>query len=343
MTDKLDMRGIPALTSPNRRHHDVGSSFTIRPHDGYRQYFETGVHPSEISALFSGDDLTSNFPSVRYAAGWVYADHAIGPDASSLEEREGSIRLAEAQWEDAIRLTGTTYELLPGKFLLWPCTKWRYRFAVDTVPTLQAIAQARESGQRDYDANLLEQSRQNVNKTIRILMGKYAWTMAHYTQPDSEPITPEQLNGRLGSIIGVAIEGAALSAAQLGEGNEHAVLPPSLRSDYAGQAAIDLIAHTTRNMIFSAQVKKKVHPDDRKKYRGVALVCASHHMKRTDERIEDIVTMIGNDTDTDRTRQIGDVVLKVMKGSQRFGCSPANPRPAHTIGHKPRVALAVAS
>lgn len=339
MPDQRDMQADSALYLPNRRHHDAGSSFTIRPHEGYRQYFEGGVQPTEIPALFTGDDLTSNFPSVRYAAGWAHADYAIGPDAKDIDDRSAHIAAAEEQWQEAIRLTGVTYELLPGRFLLWPCTKWRYQFAVDTVPTLQAMAYAKESRQHGFDDELLEQSRTNVNDTVRRLMGKYAWTLKHFSEDVDDPVPEDTMNGRLGSILGVALEGAAVSTVQLAGSNKYAVLPPSLRDDLAGRSAVDIVAHTTRRMIFSAQLKKRVNRFDRKKYRGVALICGVHHMAKMGEDIVDVANTIASDTDQDKSRQIGQVLLKVMQGSQQHGCSPLNPRPAHTRGHVPRVAL----
>ena len=328
-------------TSRNRRPEQGADSFSrdiiIRPHEGYRKYFEGSLRPDDIPMLFNEQDTTSQFPSVQYAAGWTYADYAISSRKLSIDNRLNYIDEAKQHWEDAVDLTAKTYDLLPGRVLLWPCTKWRYQFAIDTVPTLQAIAHFREERGRAFDSSLIEESRTNINATIQKLMGKYAWTLNHYSEEDHDPITRDQLRGKLGAIAGVALEGAAVSAAQWAGEDAYAVLPPSLRLDTGrGAKAVDIVALSTRNVTFSAQIKKNVTNEDRKKYRDVALLCGKHHLSNYGEAVMDVVELIGEDTDRDRIKDLGNVALNVMKGSRKYGCSQFNPRPAHTLNHRRR-------
>jgi len=290
----------------------------IAPHEGYRRYLGERTTQPQTLDLLNAELAGGNFPAVRYAAGWAHAERAMTAEKISFDDRFESIRNAVTQWQIAKDLIPQMYETYPGYFLVWPCSMWRYQLAIDCAPSILAIADVRSHGGRSFDRDLLEQSRANTRETLKILLNKYRWTERQEHQPGANK---SRVEGRKGAILGVALEAVALNLGQLGAGNSLSLTAPSLRLDNANHAGADLSAYTTRDWIFTAQVKNRVDNLDRRKYKQTNLICAVHHMRIGKEPVINTIEAIVNNTRHDELRKISEVVLSATKGSRKHGCS----------------------
>lgn len=50
---------------------------------------------------------------------------------------------ADEYWRKSCSLVRHTYDTMPGIFLLWPGTRWRYQLSRDTLPAMLAVIDGR--------------------------------------------------------------------------------------------------------------------------------------------------------------------------------------------------------
>lgn len=298
--------------------HDVSIQFT--PHPGYRQYFENDQNINTLSELENEDAEAANFPTVRYARGWAQAERAMTSARIPFDERLRAVQNAAENWQLARDLIPKIHEAYPGRFLLWPCSNWRYQLAVDCAPTVLAIADQRDRQSRKFDHDLIQQSRLNVRDTLQSLVKMYEWTESQEGEPGANI---SRLQGRKGAILGVALEAASLELVQRAAGNKLAVISPSLRLDNAGSAGADLAIYTNKRWVPTAQVKNRVRYQDRKKYTRTNLICGKHHLSFPGEPVINTLRAIADNTRQDELDKIGYVALNVTRGSREYGCSPS--------------------
>ena len=152
----------------------------------------------------------------------------------------------------------------------------------------------------------------------------------------------ESCKGREGSIIGVALEAAAIHLAQLAD-NRFVITPASLRSEEGGATGSDLLlwdSHDTQSL-WSAQVKRRVDSDARRKYTKVPLICGIHHMIFPNRPVIETLRAIEQDRDREELRHIGRRLISITRGSPQHGCTQYNPQFSYQYlrkVHKPTIA-----
>lgn len=323
-----------------RRSHDAGSFFSpsgearigIAPHKGYREYFQGPIEPTSLPELFDDTLSSADFPTVTFAEGWAYAEHALRNQELPQETRMAYLGEAAIRWDSSCRMIRHVYDEYPRRFLLWPGTRWRYQLSRDTLPAMEAIINHEAGDRRPFDKDLLDLSRENTRETLRILMAKHRWTVEQQSalldDPSENAREILRSQGRIGSIIGVALEAAGINIAQLAK-PRYAITPASLRSEEAQAAGADLLLWDSMNpdLLRSGQIKRRVDNKARRKYRAVPLICAIHHMKFDDkEPLLSTLDAVVNDTDQKGLRLIGGRLIAIMHGDRSYGCSKHNPR-----------------
>lgn len=304
----------------------------ITPHEGYREYFSGPVEPTKFETLFSDELDSADFPTVRFAEGWAYAEHALRNNELPKDIRQSYLGEAAIRWDTSCRMIRHVYDEYPGQFLLWPGTRWRYQLSLDTLPAMQAVIEHDESERRPYDIDLLRQSQDNTRKTLRILMEKHRGIVEYQSalldDPSENARELLRTQGRLGSIIGIALEAASVHITQLAK-PRYAITPASLRSEEAARAGADMLVWDSRNasILRAAQIKKRVDRQARKKYRSVPLICGVHHMRLDNSQpllntLEAIIT----EEEQKKLKMMGGTLLSIVHGNRSHGCSRFNPR-----------------
>ena len=301
----------------------------IAPHPGYRDYFTTPIQPDALPKVFDPADKSADFPTVAFAEGWAYAEHALRNYELERDERSACLGEAALHWNQACTAIQHVYDTYPGQFLLWPGVRWRYQLSLDTLPSMQAIVDANSQRIRSYNNDLLSKSRENTRETLRILMDKHGGIVEKQAglleRPDENAKEILRAEGRKGSIIGIAVEAAGVYLAQMGD-PRYAITPASLRREEAGKSGADMMLWDSRRprCLHSGQVKRRVDSVARKKYRHVPLICGVHHMRIEGEPLlETLHAIVENRREAD-LRRIGRQLVAIMQGDRTPGCSRYN-------------------
>ncbi len=301
------------------------SEYEVAPHSGYRRYFEGPLQAEKLEREF--DPNRSQFPTIQFAAGWAYAEHALRDHNLSVETRHKLLDDAEARWEQSCSNIRHVYDTFPGQFLLWPGVRWRYQLSLDTLPMMRAIIDGRPEGSDQlFQPEAVQASLGNMQKTLSILMSKHGSILERQSKFLEDPMKNsreiERTRGQEGSIIGVAVEVAAIYIAQSAS-NKYAVTPASLRSEERKRAGSDLLLWDIRHKgyLWDAQVKKRVDNMARRKYQDIPLLCATHHMCFDDGTVIDTLRAINEGTRQDQIKELGTQLIATVKGSMEYGCS----------------------
>lgn len=173
----LGAPGVHNISIADRHPKGADLSFdelllSVVPHAGYRRYFQGPISPEDMPYLFSHSTEGSDFPTVTFAEGWAFAEQALRNRELCPELRMRCLGSAALLWDQSCHAIRQVYDHYPGRFLLWPGTRWRYQLSLDTLPAMEAVV-ANEHPSSVFNTDLIGQSLDNTRETLRILLGKH--------------------------------------------------------------------------------------------------------------------------------------------------------------------------
>lgn len=334
--------GELAITSQQRYGTADMERVEVAPHEAYRRYIEASQTDADTLEALESDTEAANFPIVRAAAGWAEVEHAISLQPSSLDKRLNAVLAAQENFVIARDALGYIYDHHPEHWLVWPGTYWRYQLAIDSLPSVLALADQRDSGEPSFDEDLIEQTQANTRHTLARIVQKYRNSeldQAYHARSGADDYRPSTYEGRRSTLIGVGLEVAAQYLPQGVAAGQLITLPPSIRLDNAGKQGSDVSLHYSGSESFTGQVKKRVKQSDCKKYRQTNLICGVHHMQLDEHSpLIDTLEAIVNQTNSAELQRAGYMIAETLSGSSRFHCHDVKPR-VQTIAEEQHIAV----